>query len=120
EETLTQTLQKDPGPPTSAREKPSRLDIPKVPIAPRMVLAVNVNRDKKWVILEELFVDVSDPAKPKEYTEYLQFSLNQGLVARANTKRRLLMARKWERCSRSPPVLWQLITRCGQPRYLFA
>jgi RNA polymerase sigma factor (sigma-70 family) len=63
-----------------AAPNPTGLQIPKVTVAPRIVRAVNVNQDRKWIILEELVIDMRDPAKPKEYTEWLQFDLHQGQV----------------------------------------
>jgi hypothetical protein len=50
----------------------------KAPIAPRMVLAVNLNPEEKLVILEEMVADYSDPEKPRRYTEFSQFSLKRG------------------------------------------
>jgi len=58
----------------------------KVPIAPRMVLAVNVNPEDKLVILEEMVADYSDPEKPRRYTEFSQFSLKRGQAYWADGK----------------------------------
>jgi hypothetical protein len=64
--------------PKAGEAKTKRLNILKEPIGPRMVLAVNVNKDEKLVILEEWLTDLTDPAKPRGYVEYSQFSLKQG------------------------------------------
>jgi hypothetical protein len=55
-----------------------RLDIAKLPIGPRMMLAVNVNQEEKLVILEESLTDLQNPGKPHDYIEFSQFSLKEG------------------------------------------
>jgi RNA polymerase sigma factor (sigma-70 family) len=48
------------------------------PDAPRIVLAVNVSRDEKLVILEERLTNRENAARPTLYIRYSQFSLKDG------------------------------------------
>jgi RNA polymerase sigma factor (sigma-70 family) len=117
-----------PAAPTSANVKaPServvpakRVNLRKEPIV-RMVLAVNTNKDKRIVILEEWITDLGDPSRPKRYIEFLRFSLETGHACRADG-RRIAEESLWEQLPNQPssgkPVLLATDERALKAPYL--
>ena len=59
------------------------LVFPKQPLA-RMVLAVNSDRERKIVILQEWLMDLSNLENRKKYIEYLHFSIKTGRACYAD------------------------------------